>query len=100
MAKILPFGRTKVSGYSSSVTSEVETAILDQVLVAGSYTSGVFAQVVAVMLPLKASTRPSGSVLTLGYQRAYCMNAPWAQLLVSGLNRLMFLIPRFPLAVV
>ena len=48
----------------------------------------------SVMLsPDTTKARPSGSWVTVGYQRATLMSAPWAQVPVCGLKRIVSLMP-------
>src|SRR5262245_21478140 len=63
-------------------------------LLTGSYTSGMGMKVAFVTSePAVTSTRPSGSVVTVGYQRAYAMSGPRVQVMVAGLKKFVILNP-------
>src|SRR5713101_9362672 len=65
-----------------------------QVLVVGSYTSGMSPMHVKhVVDPDTTSTRPSGRVVAVGYHRGNAIGARAPQVLVTGSNRLTSGIP-------
>src|SRR4029079_6804058 len=96
--KTLPLGIRYEMGYSVSCTCGADTADSSvQVVLDGSYTSGVSAQwLELVSLPLIATYRPSASSVTVGYQRGRCMSATRGHGLVAGSKMLVSARPRFP----
>src|SRR6266852_2848331 len=69
-----------------------------QVLVVGSYTSGMSPlHVKHVVAPDTTSTRPSGRVVAVGYQRGKAMGESGLQVFVTGSNRFASGMPTPPL---
>src|SRR5581483_5144770 len=65
--KTRPSGITHAGGYSPTLSCAPGRSV--HVLAAGSYSSGISIHTPGVDSPPRASTRPSGSVSTVGYQR-------------------------------
>src|ERR1700693_5811559 len=93
--RIRPSGRTYMCGYSGMLKRALVNCV--QVLVVGSYSSGISAMHVKhEIAPETTSTRPSGRVVAFGYHRGYAMGAAAIQDFVTGSNRLTSGIPTPP----